>query len=85
MADSDNAVYVMMEKITKAAQTIIALVVVLASFLLFYALLFKDINIEKVKSLSVKNVGMKKILILMLHKIYLYEIPYLNCLLDSGA
>lgn len=43
MADSDKTAYVMMEKVTKAAQTIIALIVVLASFLLFYSLLFKDI------------------------------------------
>jgi len=44
MADSENAVYVMMEKVTKAVQTIIAIVVVFATFILFYALLFKDIN-----------------------------------------
>ena len=44
MANDDNAVYVMMEKMTKAVQTIIAIVVVFAAFILFYALLFKDIN-----------------------------------------
>jgi len=43
-ADKEHAVYIMMEKMTKAVQTIIAIVVVFATFLLFYALLFKDIN-----------------------------------------
>jgi hypothetical protein len=39
-----NAVELMMEKVTKATQTIIAIGVVIAAFVLFYALLFKDIQ-----------------------------------------
>ena len=38
-----NPVEIMMEKITKTAQTIIAIGVVIAGFVLFYALLFKNI------------------------------------------
>lgn len=39
-----NAVGMMMEKVTKTTQTIIAVGVVFATFALFYTLLFKDIQ-----------------------------------------
>ena len=39
-----SSIEIMMEKITKATQTIIAIGIVIATFVLFYALLFKDIN-----------------------------------------
>jgi hypothetical protein len=38
-----NPVEIMMEKVTKMAQTIIAIGIVVATFVLFYALLFKNI------------------------------------------
>lgn len=43
-----EAVVLAMEKLTKATQTIIAIGTVIATFILFYALLFKHVNdIEK--------------------------------------
>ena len=39
-----GAVEVKMEKVTKTTQTIIAIGIVVATFSLFYALLFKDMN-----------------------------------------
>jgi len=41
---AENAVEEMMEKVTKTTQTIIAIGIVVATFVLFYALLFKDIK-----------------------------------------
>ena len=44
--EKNNSGYVqlMMEKVTKTTQTIIAIGIVIGTFVLFYALLFKDIN-----------------------------------------
>jgi hypothetical protein len=43
-----NSIELMMEKVTKATQSIIAIGTVVATFVLFYALLFKHVNgIEK--------------------------------------
>jgi hypothetical protein len=39
---TQNAVELMMEKVTKMTQTIIAIGVIIAAFVLFYALLFKN-------------------------------------------
>ena len=39
-----SAVEAMLEKVTKTTQTIIAIGIVVATFILFYSLLFKDIT-----------------------------------------
>jgi hypothetical protein len=41
---ANDKVSLMMERFTKAVQSLIAIGVVLAAFLLFYALLFKEVN-----------------------------------------